>query len=520
MKPSNHSSQNHRSNSKILTHWAAKLVAGSVLFVLMVTLLPFNFTPITPNPQKIVRSFFAHHSDLNDLIGNVIFFLPFGFGVACLAREKGFNRLGTVLITFFASSTFSLTVETLQLFLPSRSSSVIDICTNTTGGVLGAIAYLVWCAAAPGQSPRFADFLRRRLSGRVLIAAIVGWLTVTTFIVLTFQQAATFSNWDTSFPLLLGNEQTQDRPWTGTISKVEISDRASLAPEVAEIFEHRGFVSRDSLIAAYTLTGQGGYPDQTGYLPDLVWRGASSQSVGRQFTINRWLSTQKPATALAKRLKETSEFTLSTIVATSDFTQTGPARIISLSSDTSRRNFTLGQEKTDLVFRLRTPITGINGSSTALSVPDVFSDTKAHHLVLTYKHQVLTLYVDEIQRLSTLKLTPDITLFRYLFSFKDRSGRFVRVNIYIYAAIFYITFFTPLGLLTALIAMRLKNSLSAYLFVFVSGVFIPALLLELLIRGGEFQLASLAVSVVIATIAMLLVKARLSIDLKSSYPAS
>ncbi|PSB20852.1 VanZ family protein [Phormidesmis priestleyi ULC007] len=519
MKPSNHSSQNRSSNSKILTHWAAKLVAGSVLFVFIVTLLPFNFTPIAPNLHTIVRRFFAHHSDLNDLIGNVIFFLPFGFGLACLARQKGFNHLGTVLITFFASSTLSLTVETLQLFLPSRSSSVIDICTNTTGGVLGAIAYLIWCVMAPGQSPRFADFLRRRLSGRVLIAAIVGWLTVTTFIVLTFQQAATFSNWDTSFPLLLGNEQTQDRPWTGTISKVEISDRASSASEVAEIFEHQGFVSRD-LIAAYTLTGPGGYPDRTGHLPDLVWRGGASQPIqGGQFTTDRWLSTQKPATALAKALKETSEFTLSTIVATSDFTQTGPARIISLSGDASRRNFTLGQEKTDLVFRLRTRITGINGSSTALLVPDVFSDTKIHHLVLTYKHQVLTLYVDNIQRLSTLKLTPDITLFRYLFSVKDRSGRLVRVNPFIYATIFYVTFFTPLGLLIALIVMRLKSSLSAYLFVFVSGVFIPALLLELLIRGDEFRLANLAVSVAIATFTMLLVKARLSTRLKSSYAA-
>ncbi len=146
MKPSNHSSQNRNSDPKILPHWAVILVAGSVLAVFIATLLPFNFTPIASDLETSVRSFFLHPSSLNDLIGNVIFFLPFGFGLACLSRQRGFNHLETVLITVFLSSALSLTVETLQLFLPSRSSSVIDICTNTTGGFLGTIAYLVWRA--------------------------------------------------------------------------------------------------------------------------------------------------------------------------------------------------------------------------------------------------------------------------------------------------------------------------------------------------------------------------------------
>ena len=143
MKPNNDSSQNRRSNPKILTHWAEKLVVASTLCVFFATLLPFNFTPIAFDLRTIVRSFFLHPSNLNDLIGNVVFFLPFGFGLACLSRQRGFNYSGVILITAFLSSALSLTVETLQLFLASRSSSVIDICTNTTGGVLGTISYLI-----------------------------------------------------------------------------------------------------------------------------------------------------------------------------------------------------------------------------------------------------------------------------------------------------------------------------------------------------------------------------------------
>ena len=41
--------------------------------------------------------------------------------------------------------------------------------------------------------------------------------------------------------------------------------------------------------------------------------------------------------------------------------QTGPARIVSLSADTGAQNFTLGQEGSDIEFRLRTPVSGRNG---------------------------------------------------------------------------------------------------------------------------------------------------------------
>jgi outer membrane protein assembly factor BamB len=46
---------------------------------------------------------------------------------------------------------------------------------------------------------------------------------------------------------------------------------------------------------------------------------------------------------------------------TDDARQTGPARILTFSSDPYHRNFTLGQEGDRVVFRLRTPETGENG---------------------------------------------------------------------------------------------------------------------------------------------------------------
>jgi hypothetical protein len=55
--------------------------------------------------------------------------------------------------------------------------------------------------------------------------------------------------------------------------------------------------------------------------------------------------------------------------------QNGPARIITLSSGPYLRDFTVGQEGDDLIFRLRTPRTSLNGTFNGMEfvqLPDVF----------------------------------------------------------------------------------------------------------------------------------------------------
>ena len=59
--------------------------------------------------------------------------------------------------------------------------------------------------------------------------------------------------------------------------------------------------------------------------------------------------------------KKTGEIAIEAIVTTSRVPQFGPARIISLSRSTSKRNFTLGQQDGYLVFRLQTSNTNRNG---------------------------------------------------------------------------------------------------------------------------------------------------------------
>ena len=65
-----------------------------------------------------------------------------------------------------------------------------------------------------------------------------------------------------------------------------------------------------------------------------------------------------------------------------DLSQTGPARIFTVSQDLWRRNLTLGQEGDRLVLRLRTPSTDADGQPERV-IPGVFTDKRWVELTLT-----------------------------------------------------------------------------------------------------------------------------------------
>jgi len=105
------------------------------------------------------------------------------------------------------------------------------------------------------------------------------------------------------------------------------------------------------------------------------------------------LSTVAPLRMLHKRFRRAKGFTLETVLKTAGNDQSGPARIVSWSADESRRNFTLGQEKDRLVFRLRTTDTDLNGTP-CLYAPGIFTPGKSQHITLTYDGQKVQLYLD------------------------------------------------------------------------------------------------------------------------------
>jgi VanZ family protein len=127
------------------------------------------FWPFAPWPPKWTRF---------DVIANALAYTPFGLFVALVPRRAApLVRTGVALA---AGVTLSFAMETLQMFLPSRSANLVDLFANAGGAIVGGVAggALVraqrtrrWLSAA-----RYRTFLPGRL-GDVGIALLALWLT-------------------------------------------------------------------------------------------------------------------------------------------------------------------------------------------------------------------------------------------------------------------------------------------------------------------------------------------------------
>lgn len=79
---------------------------------------------------------------VSDSIINLLGFMPFGFIFSTLLfRLRGKFSIYFILIANGAGFLFSLSIEILQAWLPSRDSSAFDLMLNTTGALLGAIVF-------------------------------------------------------------------------------------------------------------------------------------------------------------------------------------------------------------------------------------------------------------------------------------------------------------------------------------------------------------------------------------------
>ncbi|MGE5314888.1 MAG: VanZ family protein [Acidobacteriota bacterium] len=80
---------------------------------------------------------------VRDIVANIIFFLPVGLFSALALRRSITRFVVVLLLSAAAGMALSISVETLQIFLSSRFSSIVDVLSNTAGTVIGACITLV-----------------------------------------------------------------------------------------------------------------------------------------------------------------------------------------------------------------------------------------------------------------------------------------------------------------------------------------------------------------------------------------
>jgi VanZ family protein len=117
----------------------------------------FEFTSAAGNPIRILLHAWPGEWDryvLRDIILNVIIYVPLGLVAALVFRRRRSRAFAAMAAIAFAFL-LSLSMELLQVYVPGRDSSLLDVLTNTLGAAAGA-----------GFAVYFEDSLRRLLERR------------------------------------------------------------------------------------------------------------------------------------------------------------------------------------------------------------------------------------------------------------------------------------------------------------------------------------------------------------------
>jgi hypothetical protein len=275
--------------------------------------------------------------------------MPLGFSSTAFFQKIKIKTISKLFTIIFISAGLSLTVEILQMFLPSRSPTPADLINNTIGGIVGMICFYIWNSQSFISILSSVENSKIKNSLKKIILLFLGYILLSFLILIPWQNTINLSNWNLSYPLLLGNEATGNKPWRGYISEVHIADKAILEKDILGLFNNKSHLNNieNYLIGSYQFNDQKSYQDRIGNLPEFLSQGQLpniEDKKGVALSSSYWLKTETPVKLLSKRIRKTSEFTIITNLATADITQTGPGRIISLSSDILHRNFTLGQQ--------------------------------------------------------------------------------------------------------------------------------------------------------------------------------
>ena len=290
----------------------------------------------------------------SDIAINVLLYVPLGV----------FSPLA-VLRTTFVALAISTCAELVQFISPGRFPGVMDIASNGLGALLGA-----WVAQWICRSGWDVRHLRAGPAAGLVTLIMSGLCIIALFPV---PVSGGFSNWDPSFRVVLGDELNGSRHWRGEILGAVVLPCAVDSRQIERLAQQ----GVPSIFAAE-------FPAS----PVLEIR--QPVQIDRHATV---LGEAAAARLFPEAIRR-GQLTILAWIRTADTDQRGPARIVTYSRDALQRNFLLGVEGRQVVFRLRTPATGPNGSDPEAYTPPVLEAGRATFVVATYDGNYSRIYVD------------------------------------------------------------------------------------------------------------------------------
>lgn len=127
-------------------HLPLYLAAAYTLLVIYASLHPFTgWRDSGASPADFIFVAWPRYWTSFDLVTNILAYLPLGFIWVPALQPRCGRRLAVLLATLLGCC-LSLSLETLQNFLPTRVASNLDLTSNSLGALLGALAGARWGA--------------------------------------------------------------------------------------------------------------------------------------------------------------------------------------------------------------------------------------------------------------------------------------------------------------------------------------------------------------------------------------
>ena len=160
-----------------LPHFLATLYGLAIAYA---SLQPFaNWGALPPGTPYFLFAPWPPQWVRYDIVTNFVAYLPFGFFVALVPRrQRPPVRLGTAI---GVGALLSLSMETLQMYLPMRDASVADLLSNTAGTAAGGAIAVAFARSSGAKHAITAARDRWFLPGAVGdlgLALLAIWLVV------------------------------------------------------------------------------------------------------------------------------------------------------------------------------------------------------------------------------------------------------------------------------------------------------------------------------------------------------
>lgn len=380
---------------------------GSLTLIAVSTLSPFTFNVLEPHLKDAIRLAIRNSTNPIDILANIILFLPLGFSsYALMMRHSRPKALwGLIGIGAFSAST-SLLVEVAQLFLPGRFPTLSDIIFNGFGGFLGGVFAL---QLSIPKAQRFS----LQFNKRICILAFLGYFISIYLGLSLFTSQIKLSNWDTSYPLTIGNTAAGKNPWLGKASNIFIFDSALTADSIDHLLDSQLDSTSDESLAFFCLLE----PDITAHHPlpaelSSCENASPQQKQHPEAGNEAWYLVDNSHFDFTSHIKSNTAFTIALKIKSRFNRDFGV--VLAIAEDIDNANFILGIQANRLTSRIRFPLSGASAITPQLVLRDNNLNFIEQNIVIVYDGLSFHIYQNNLNEAKQVSLLAGLYFFQPL----------------------------------------------------------------------------------------------------------